>query len=417
MDILVYADWEGLNGPIMIGILNVVRTKGHGVFSFEYSKEWIKEGKAQDLDPDLQFYAGPQYLGKDKPNFGIFMDSSPDRWGKELMRRREAILARQQQRKPKAFFEEDYLLGVYDLHRMGGLRFKISSSYNFQHEDQGLAAPPWTSLRELEQASQEFEKDLLQDQQALQWINMLIAPGASLGGARPKASVTDEHGRLWIAKFPSVKDTTNIGGWEMLVADLALENGINIAHSEIKRFNSKYDTFLSRRFDRTNDGNRLHFASAMTLLGKADGSDATTGASYLDMVQFIMEKGAAPNADLEQLWRRIVFSIAIKNTDDHLRNHGFLLTESGWQLSPAYDINPIHFGTGLSLNISSHDNALDFDLALSVGEYFRLPNSKAKEIITQTKKIVSKWAVLANKYQIPRQEQEQMSPAFELAMI
>ena len=402
---------------MMVGKLNVVRTKGHGVFSFEYNKEWIKEGKAQDLDPDLQFYTGPQYLGKDKPNFGVFMDSSPDRWGKELIRRREAILARLQERRPKTLFEEDYLLGVYDLHRMGGLRFKIPDSDNFQHEDQGLAAPPWTSLRELEHASQEFEKDMLQDQQALQWINMLIAPGASLGGARPKASVTDEQGHLWIAKFPSVKDTTNVGAWEMLVADLAIENGINIAQSEIKKFNSKCDTFLSKRFDRTNVGNRLHFASAMTLLGKTDGADSMSGTSYLDMVQFIMEKGAAPNADLEQLWRRIVLSIAIKNTDDHLRNHGFLLTERGWRLSPAYDINPTNFGTGLSLNISSDDNSLDFDLALSVAEYFRLSAPKAKEIIIQTKKTVNKWPLLANKYQISRQEQEQMSPAFEWAMV
>jgi serine/threonine-protein kinase HipA len=394
----------------------VARTKGHGVFSFEYNKEWIKNGKAQDLDPDLQYYGGSQYLAKDKPNFGVFMDSSPDRWGQELMRRREAILARQQERKPKTLFEEDYLLGVYDLHRMGGLRFKISGSDNFQHEDQGLAAPPWTSLRELEQASQAFENDMLQDQQALHWINMLIAPGASLGGARPKASVTDEQGHLWIAKFPSVKDTANVGAWEMLVAELATDNDINIAHGIIKKFNSKYDTFLSKRFDRTKDGRRLHFASAMTLLGKTDGADALAGVSYLDLAQFIMEKGAMPNADLEQLWRRIVFSIAIKNTDDHLRNHGFLLTEAGWQLSPAYDINPIYFGTGLSLNISSDDNSLDFDLALSVAEYFRLKSLKAKEIISQAQTTVGKWRQLANKYQIPRQEQDRMSAAFELSM-
>jgi serine/threonine-protein kinase HipA len=402
---------------MMMGTLNVTRTKGHGVFSFEYNKEWIKQGRAQGLDPDLQLYSGPQYLGKDKPNFGVFMDSSPDRWGKELMRRREAILARQQERKPKALFEEDFLLGVYDLHRMGGLRFKIADNDNFQHDDRGMAAPPWTSLRELEHASQEFENDLLQDQQALQWINMLIAPGASLGGARPKASITDEQGHLWIAKFPSIKDTTNVGAWEMLVADLALENNINVAHGIVKKFNNKYNTFLSKRFDRTEGGRRIHFASAMTLLGRTDGADATTGASYMDLVQFIMEKGAMPNADLEQLWRRIVFSIAIKNTDDHLRNHGFLLTDSGWRLSPAYDINPTYFGTGLSLNISEDDNSLDFELALSVAEYFRLSRSKAEGILMQIKKTVSRWQTLADKYKIPRQEQEQMSLAFELAMV
>lgn len=417
MDISVYADWQGLNGPVMMGTLNVTRTRGHGVFSFEYDKEWIKQGKAQDLDPDLRHYGGPQYLGKDKPNFGMFMDSSPDRWGKELMRRREAILARQQERKPKTLFEEDYLLGVYDLHRMGGLRFKIADKENFQHDDRGMAAPPWTSLRELEHASQEFENDLLQDQQALQWINMLIAPGASLGGARPKASITDEQGHLWIAKFPSIKDTTNVAAWEMLVADLALENSIHVAQSVVRKFNNKYHTFLSKRFDRTADGTRIHFASAMTLSGRTDGADATTGASYIDLVELIMEKGATPGADLEQLWRRIVFSIAIKNTDDHLRNHGFLLTDAGWKLSPAYDINPTYFGTGLSLNISEDDNSLDFELALSVAPYFRLSNSKAKDIIAQIKKTVRKWPALADKYQISRPEQEQMSPAFELAMV
>lgn len=416
MDISVYADWQGLNGPMMMGILNVTRTKEHGVFSFEYNKEWLKLGRAQDLDPDLQHYGGPQYWGNDKPNFGTFMDSSPDRWGKELMRRREAILARQQERKPRALFEEDYLLGVYDLHRMGGLRFKIAGNNNFQHDDRGMAAPPWASLRELEHASQEFENDLLQDQQALQWINMLIAPGASLGGARPKASITDEQGHLWIAKFPSIKDTTNVGAWEMLVADLALENHITVAKGIVKKFSNKYNTFLSKRFDRTADGTRIHFASAMALLDRTDGTDATTGVSYLDLVQFIMEKGAMPNADLEQLWRRIVFSIAVKNTDDHLRNHGFLLTDAGWRLSPAYDINPTHFGTGLSLNISEDDNSLDFELALSVVPYFRLSKSKAEDIITQIKKTVCKWPALADKYQISHQEQAQMSQAFELVM-
>lgn len=399
-----------------MGTLQVTRTKGHGVFSFEYEKQWIKNGKAQELDPDLQFYTGPQYAGKDKPNFGVFMDSSPDRWGKELMRRREAILARQEERKPRAFFEEDYLLGVYDHHRMGGIRFKISGSEQFQHEDQVMAAPPWTSLRNLEHASLEFEKDMLQDQQALQWINMLIAPGASLGGARPKASVTDEYGNLWIAKFPSVNDKTNVGAWEMLVAKIASQNDILIAHCEVKRLNSKYDTFLSKRFDRTGNGNRRHFASAMTLLGKTDGADEAMGVSYLDLVQLIMEKGAAPDKDLEQLWRRIVFSIAVKNTDDHLRNHGFLLSDAGWMLSPAYDINPVPFGAGLSINISEEDNSLEFELALSVAEYFRLPLPKAKDIIVCTKKTVANWPALAEKYQIPKQEQEQMSAAFELAI-
>jgi len=412
MDIFVYADWEHVKGPALIGTLSVVHTKGHQVISFEYDKEWISQGIAQNLDPDLQFFAGPQYLGKDKANFGVFMDSSPDRWGKTLMDRREAIIARKEDRKPKKLFEEDYLLGVYDAYRMGGLRFKVPGNDEFQHEDKGLTAPPWTSLRELENASVELENDMLKDLDALKWINMLIAPGASLGGARPKASVVDEKGHLWIAKFPSVKDTHNVGGWEMVVNELATRAGIAIADGIVRQYNSEHLTYLSKRFDRTSKGARVHFASAMTLIGHTDGA---AGVSYLDLAEFIMQQGASPGPDLEQLWRRIVFYIAIKNTDDHLRNHGFLLTESGWQLSPAYDVNPIYFGTGLSLNISVTDNSLDFDLAVSVAKYFRLTDSQAASIIDQTKKVVSDWPKLADKYQISSKEKDMMVAAFELA--
>ncbi|MBA4167227.1 MAG: HipA N-terminal domain-containing protein, partial [Chitinophagaceae bacterium] len=201
MDIDVYADWEGIGGaPARVGRLTIVHTKGHQVTSFEYDKEWLMQGIAQNLDPDLLFFQGPQYLGENKPNFGLFADSSPDRWGRTLMDRREAITARQEKRKTKKLFDEDYLLGVYDAHRMGGLRFKTPGSEDFQHADQLMAAPPWTSLRELEQASLALENDLLKDAETLKWINMLIAPGASLGGARPKVSVTDQDGHLWIAK-------------------------------------------------------------------------------------------------------------------------------------------------------------------------------------------------------------------------
>ena len=410
MEVYVYADWLELKGPIFLGTLSMVHTKGHHVASFDYDKDWIKKGFAQSLDPDLQFYTGPQYLGKKKTNFGLFMDSSPDRWGKTLMDRREAILARVESRKPNKLLEEDYLLGVYDAHRMGALRFKVEGNDKFQHEDKGLAAPPWTSIRELEQASLALENDMLKDKQALKWINMLIAPGASLGGARPKASVLDERGHLWIAKFPSVKDTHNVGGWEMVVNDLAFKSGIRIAEGMIRQYNSEHLTYLSKRFDRTSGGARIHFASAMTLLGHADGE---TGASYLHLAEFIIRQGASPSRDLEQLWRRIVFYIAIKNTDDHLRNHGFLLTDTGWELSPAYDINPIYYGTGLSLNISETDNSLDFEIAREVAKYFRLTDVQAATIIKGTKNIVKQWPKLADKYKIPSKEQDLMAAAFE----
>lgn len=411
MHIYVYADWLELKErPVFMGTLEVLHTNGHQVVSFDYNKEWIKEGLAQDLDPDLQYYPGTQYLTSKKANFGLFMDSSPDRWGKTLMDRREAIIAREQGRKPRKLFGEDYLLGVFDQHRSGGLRFKIEGSEHFQHADQGLAAPPWTSIRELEQASAAFEKDVLNDELTKKWINMLIAPGASLGGARPKASVLDEKRNLWIAKFPSIKDTHNVGAWEKVANEMAKEIGVNIAEGMVKKYSSEHHTYLSKRFDRTPAGDRIHFASAMTLLGQTDGA---TGVSYFQLAEFIMQHGSTPTADLEQLWRRIVFYIAIKNTDDHLRNHGFLLTQKGWQLSPAYDVNPVSFGSGLSLNISETDNSLSFDLAREVAEYFRISPAKADDIITSTKKVVKKWASIANRFKIPANEQDLMASAFE----
>jgi serine/threonine-protein kinase HipA len=410
MDILVYADWKGLELPALMGTLSVTHTRGHAVFTFSYDKQWISTGKAQNLDPDLQLYDGPQFLASSKPNFGLFMDSSPDRWGRVLMDRREGILARKENRKAKPLFEEDYLLGVYDEHRMGALRFKSTEEGPFLNDNKGFAAPPWTSLRELEFASLQIEQDALKEEDILKWINMLIAPGASLGGARPKASVIDEKGQLWIAKFPSAKDRTDIGAWEMVVNDLAEKVGITVAKGVARIYNGEQHTFLSRRFDRTDKGERIHFASAMTLLGQTDGAG---GASYLDLAEFILQNSAFPNADLEELWRRIVFYISVKNTDDHLRNHGFLLTPDGWRLSPAYDVNPVYFGTGLTLNISETDNSLDWDLARSVAKYFRVKDSNASEIITKTRITVSRWPKIALKYKIKRSEQELMARAFE----
>ena len=206
MDILVYADWIELEGPALMGMLSVAHTKGREIFSYAYDKAWLVRGLAQNLDPDLQLFAGTQYLSPGKKNFGIFLDSSPDRWGRVLMVRREAISARMESRKAKTLFEEDYLLGVFDAHRMGALRFKKDANGPFLHDNASLASPPWTSLRELEFASLQLEKDVLTDEESLKWLNMLMAPGASLGGARPKASVVDTKDNLWIAKFPSGND-------------------------------------------------------------------------------------------------------------------------------------------------------------------------------------------------------------------
>ncbi|HWY38927.1 MAG TPA: HipA domain-containing protein, partial [Bacteroidia bacterium] len=377
-----------------------------------YTKKWLQSGYTYMLDPDLQLYPGRYFPRDEKLNFGVFLDSCPDRWGRVLMDRKEAALARREKRAVKHLLESDYLLGVYDGHRMGGLRFKLEEEGEFLNNDINMAAPPWASLRELEQASRKFEEDNPADKDYLKWINLLIAPGSSLGGARPKASVLDPKGHPWIAKFPSVKDEKNVGAWEMVVNQLARKAGLDVAEAEIKQFGNKYHTFLSKRFDRNAKGKRLHFASAMTLLGYTDGAGSDSGVSYLELAEFIMKHGSDVNIDLEELWRRIVFFICVKNTDDHLRNHGFLLSNKGWKLSPAYDINPNEYGTGLGLNISEKDNSLDLDLALNVAEYFRVDEKKAKTIMNKIQKAVSNWSEAARNIGISKIEQDRLSGAF-----
>jgi serine/threonine-protein kinase HipA len=412
-EILVYAHWKGLQIPELMGILRASQLRGKEIFSIEYSEEWLNSGNAQDIDPDLQLYSGPQYLSDEKNNFGIFLDSSPDRWGRVLMQRHEAILARTGNRKVNSLLEVDYLLGVYDEHRMGAIRFKKNKDGPFLNDTKEFATPPWTSLRDLEYASLQIEKNENTDNlDYIKWMNLLFAPGSSLGGARPKASVMDTENNFWIAKFPSTKDNRDMGAWEMVVNNLAKRAGLNVTEAMIRKFTTSYHTFLTKRFDRTQKNERIHFASAMTLLGYTDGVGSQEGVSYLELAEFLIRHGAMVDHDLEELWRRIVFNICVSNTDDHLRNHGFLLTENGWILSPAYDMNPVETGTGLKLNISENDNSLDLNLAMEVSDYFRLTPAKANQIMESVKKSVKNWRATAANYKIPKAEQDLMSVAF-----
>lgn len=411
--IFVYAHWVGMKDPIYMGELQAKHIRGKEIFSFSYSDTWLKSRYSQILDPELQFYSGSQYAREEKLNFGLFLDSSPDRWGRLLMKRREAAFARSEERSPGTLRESDYLLGVFDGHRMGGLRFKEDPEGPFLNDTIKLASPPWTSIRELEQISLKLEDDeAIDNPDYIKWLMMLVNPGSSLGGARPKAGVLDDKKRLWIAKFPSKSDNKDIGGWEMVVNDMAKSAGINVAESKIQKFSSKYHTYLTKRFDRTSGGERIHYASAMTMLGYNDGDNFQEGASYLEIADFLTNNGANIDLDLEELWRRIVFTVFISNTDDHLRNHGFILTEKGWILSPAFDINPNEYGTGLSLNISLDDNSLDLDVPLEVVGFFRLNKERGLKIIDQVKRSVSKWRNVANMYQIPKGEQEIMANVF-----
>ena len=413
-EIIVYADWQELPAAMKMGMLRAEQVRGEEIFSFEYDEQWLQSGYAQVLDPDLRLFTGPQYITDEKPNFGIFLDSSPDRWGRTLMKRREALQAREEKRKERRLFESDYLLGVNDISRSGALRFKLNEEGPFLDDDTTFPTPPFSSIRELEHASLRIEDDdFFEDKEASKWLRLLMAPGSSLGGARPKASVRSPEGRLWIAKFPSKNDDRDQGAWEFIVNKLAEEAGIRITQSTAKKFSQKYHTFMTKRFDRSADGKRIHFASAMTLLGYKDGVSHQEGESYLELVEIIEEYGAQPDKDLLELWKRIVFSICVSNTDDHLCNHGFLLTNRGWLLSPAYDINPNEQGVGLSLNIDENSNALDLELAKSVAEYFRVNLKAADTFMRSTKKAVNAWRNKADRLGISKAEQEMMKLAFE----
>ena len=416
-NILVYAHWLGMSEPKFIGTLHSERIRGKEIFSFEYDGDWLKSEHAQQLDPDLQLYPGIQYLSDTrKTNFGLFLDSSPDQWGRLLMQRKEAALARKEQREPRSLYETDYLLSLYDKHRMGALRFKLESSGPFLDDSMEMTSPPLTSLRELEQISLKLEDDaFIEDPHYLEWLKMLLAPGSSLGGARPKANVLDNTGNLWIAKFPSLRDNSDVGGWEIVIYELSKAAGVNMAESFAGKFSSDQHTFITKRFDRTNNQERIHFASAMTMLGYKDGDSYQEGVSYLEIAEFLISNGANVNDNLKELWRRIVFNICVSNADDHLRNHGFILTPQGWILSPAYDINPTEHATGLKLNISEEDNALNLDLAMDVCEYFRLSESEARTIINHVKSKVSNWRKVAQAYGIKNTEQELKSSAFRMA--
>lgn len=412
----VWAHWAPLPQPTFIGVLFAAPLRGKEIFSFEYSSDWLKSSHAQSFDPSLGLYKGVQYAPQGKENFGVFLDSAPDRWGRLLMRRREAQIAREEKRKERSLLESDYLLGVYDGYRMGALRFRITPDGPFLNDNKNLASPPRTSLRELERVSLELEKDGAEKNRNYgQWLRMLMAPGASLGGARPKASVVDEKGNLWIAKFPSTHDEFDMGAWELIVHRLATQSHVITSEALSRTFNSRHHTFLIKRFDRTDQHERIHFASAMTLLQRSEGDDASTGASYLELAEFLIQQGAEPDQDLEQLWRRIIFFICVSNSDDHLRNHGFLLHPTGWRLAPAYDMNPVATANGLRLNISETDNAQNLELASSVASYFRVKPAKATKIIKEIVTRVRDWNKIAKSLRISKRERDLMAPAFRIA--
>lgn len=408
----VHADLERFEGPIPMGSLRCQPGRAGDVFSFKYNQTWLQQPEAFTFDPDLALVIGPQYPAPERINFGIFLDSSPDRWGRVLMQRRENARARREGRRPRVLAEWDFLLGVHDETRLGALRFRDPAGVRFIDSDDEFAAPPITSLHELQAASLQFEQHA--DDEAHpdygRWLAQLFAPGTSLGGARPKASVRDEAGALCLAKFPSRQDRWDVGAWELVAHRLAARAGIRVPPTRPLRMpESPYTTFLARRFDRTDAGRRRAFVSAMTLTQHVDGE---IGASYLELVDLLQSQGANTHDDCVELFRRVLFSILIHNTDDHLRNHGFFIDERGITLSPAYDINPTTGRQELSLAINEIETTCEVSIAVDAHADYGLSKQAAEDLLTKVSTAVSSWREEAARLGIPRAEQELMAAAF-----
>jgi len=410
--VTVLVDLPQFEEPALMGTLRCQSSRTGDILSFAYDDGWLKRPAAFTFDPDLALLTGPQYPGPDRTNFAIFLDSSPDRWGRVLMQKRENLRARQQARRAGSLTEWDFLLGVHDETRLGALRFRDPDSGQFIDSDNQFAAPPITSLHDLQAASLEFEihADDEEHPDYQRWLAQLFAPGTSLGGARPKASVSDEDGALCLAKFPSRQDRRDVGAWELVAHRLAARAGVNVPATRALRVpESAYTTFLAKRFDRTPDNGRLAFVSAMTLTQRRDGEP---GASYIELIDLLQSQGANTREDSRELFRRVVFSILIHNTDDHLRNHGFFIGARGITLSPAFDLNPSIERDELSLAINEVDCACDVSIALEAHADYGVSKTEAEAIIARTTRAVAKWRHEADKLRVPRAEQNMMAAAF-----
>ena len=404
--ISVYADFDWLATPMPVGELSYESLRGSDSYAFKFDDNWLRQYGSLFLSADLNNYPGQQYTQPGRDIFGCFSDALPDRWGRLLLNRREQIMATEEQRPIKKLSSFDYLIGIDDFSRMGGFRFKTALDGAFINSDSHLRIPPLTDLRSLVAASMEIEKsEELNHLPEKKWIQQLLHPGSSLGGARPKAGLRDLEGCLYVAKFPSRNDDYDVSLWEHLSHLLAKKAGVIAAETSVISTGDKYHALLSKRFDRTADGRRIHFASAMTLLGLTDGSNAQTGNGYLDIVDFILQNCCKVEENLRQLYRRVAFNIAIGNTDDHFRNHGFLLTPRGWTLSPAYDMNPTT-NEYQSLLITSSTNKADLDILLEAAEEYMIGKEEAARIIQEVTNTVKNWRKMAASLGIAKREME-----------
>lgn len=383
--------------------------KGHETATFEYDADWLADPRHFAIEPALPSGIAPYHTAPGRPLFGAIGDSAPDRWGRTLLRRAEARRARAERRTPRTLREIDYLLGVSDVLRQGALRFSSAPEGPFLAEMQESNVPPLIELPHLLTAS---DKTLAKKESAAD-LRLLLAPGSSLGGARPKASVRDKDGTLLVAKFSSPNDDVHVVRWEAVAFGLAERAGLEVPTWRLTQSGS-HDVLLTRRFDRRAT-TRVPFLSAMSLLDAGEGERR----SYVEIAEALRQFGAAPRADLPALWRRLVFNILMSNLDDHLRNHGVLYEDPGWRLAPAYDLNPVPLDVKPRVLSTSADvdgdDAASLELALSAAAHFDLRLKEARSIAGETARAVRRWRVTAAKHSIASPEIDRMASAFEHA--
>jgi serine/threonine-protein kinase HipA len=389
---------------------------------FEYSPQWLQQPMAFALDPELSLAAG-QFFPKDS-NFGIFLDSCPDRWGQVLMKRRELVEAKQQGRARRELTAWDFFLGVQDITRMGALRFSPLQSKRQLKQgppplftegtclaNEALSAPALTRMGELQAVALDLTRKKVDDLDLLhQWLKVLVAPGASLGGARPKANLQDGQGRLWIAKFPAADDEHDWALREMLLHQMALAFGLSVSPAHLERFGQGHHTFVTLRFDRE-AGRRRFFTSAMALLGRSDSEDA----SYLDLAQFIANRQGMQGwikEDLRELFRRVLFNVGTANRDDHLRNHGFIRHPGGWRLAPAYDMNPSIKKDEHVLALDDHSTVPDLDTVVATAEFYRVSADEAKADLARLREVLGTWEARARQLGLSAEDRLELQDCF-----
>jgi serine/threonine-protein kinase HipA len=402
---LIYVDLDGV--PHLMGRLWARVRKNKESATFEYDEAWLQHPARFSLEPALRLGPGPFHTPTDTPMFGAIGDSAPDRWGRALMRRTERRRAEREGGAPRTLQEIDFLLLVDDQARQGALRFAEREGGPFLREEGVKRIPPLVELPQLLSAAEH----VMEDKDTEEDLRLLFAPGSSLGGARPKASVIEKDGQLAIAKFPRRDDEINTVAWEAVALALASKAGIPVPAGRVEIV-AKKPVLLVRRFDREGK-RRIPFLSAMSMLGARDDEMR----SYLEIVDALRQHGAAPKEDMEALWRRLVFNILISNTDDHLRNHGFLYAgQEGWRLSPAYDLNPVPVDIKpriLTTAINEEDSTASLALAMEVAEYFELDEATARKIAAEVGKAVSKWRDEAARHGVGKAEIDRMASAFD----